>query len=472
MEHTPFMPHRIFQASAHQQAVIEELSNLVHGIAAPFVCGGSLVPEAPVTLRFKDGVQVPITRLERGMDPHTALEPLLARCSPAPFGKGRKTLYNRRVRDALHLKAEGGAFTVLNFDPAASGVLETVRQQLCPGDSTALTAVLYNVNVYGTEGHFEPHKDTPRGSQMLGTLVVCLPSRFFNGQLVLRHRGAHKVFDWGRDINEQAEPSRIHWAAFFGDVDHAIDKVWMGLRVTLTYLLYRGEGAITAPRPSGAATERLQQGLERTLTDRHFLPRGGVLGFPCFHMYSHEAAFQRSLPPLTKTGAALHRLKGRDQEVAAAALKAGLAVSLQPYLIELCADETWQLKRFPTEEEQELLDERLLDPWLLEKALPIAAHEDAPRGFGVTWVISPPEFNGPVKPRTVEGDADSPSSEEPVVQLFHSGAYSATGYFGNEGGETDFYLYAALHVVIPPLGKGPRQVTRAARKSARAGKHS
>jgi hypothetical protein len=466
------MPHRIPQASAPQQAVIEELSNLVHGISTPFVCSGTLVPEAPVTLRFKDGVQVPITRLERGTDPHTALEPLLARCSPAPFGKGRKTLYNRRVRDALHLKAEGGAFTVLNFDPAASGVLEVVRQQLCPGDATAPTAVLYNLNVYGTEGHFEPHKDTPRGSQMMGTLVVCLPSRFFNGQLVLTHRGAHKVFDWGQDISEQAEPSRIHWAAFFGDVDHAINKVWMGLRVTLTYLLYRGEGAITAPRPSGATTERLRQGLERALADRHFLPRGGVLGFPCFHMYSHEAAFRRSLPPLTQKGAALHRLKGRDAEVAAAALRAGLSVSLQPYLIELCADETWQLKRFPTEEEQELLDERLLDPWVLEKALPIAACEDAPQGFGVTWVISPPEFNGPVKPRTVEGDADSPSSEEPVVQLFHSGAYSATGYFGNEGGETDFYLYAALHVVILPLGKGPRQVTRAARKPARAGKHS
>ncbi len=287
------VPRRNPHASAHQQAVIEELSNLVHGISAPFVSSGTLVPEAPVTLHFNDGVQVPITRLERGVDPHAALEPLLARCSPAPFGKGRKTLYNRRVRDALQLKAEGGAFSVLNFDPAASGVLAAVRQQLCPGDPTALTAELYNVNVYGTDGHFEPHKDTPRGSQMLGTLVVCLPSRFFNGQLVLTHRGAHKVFDWARDISEQAEPSRIHWAAFFGDVDHAIKTVWMGLRVTLTYLLYRGEGAITVPRPSGAATEQLRQRLERALADRHFLPRGGVLGFPCFHMYSHEAAFQR-----------------------------------------------------------------------------------------------------------------------------------------------------------------------------------
>ena len=36
------------------------------------------------------------------------------------------------------------------------------------------TAELYNLNVYGRGGHFVPHKDTPRGSDMLGTLVACL----------------------------------------------------------------------------------------------------------------------------------------------------------------------------------------------------------------------------------------------------------------------------------------------------------
>ncbi len=451
------MTHPVRPVTAHQQAAIEELSNLVHGISSPFVCSGTFVPEAPVTLRFKDGTKVPIKRLERLDSPHAALEPLLARCSPAPFGKGRKTLYNRRVRDALQLKAEGGVFSVLHFDPAASGVLEAIHRQLCPGDPAAPTADLYNVNVYGVDGHFEPHKDTPRGSGMLGTLVVCLPSRFSNGTLVLTHRGAHKVFDWEAAIDQQTEPSRIHWAAFFGDVDHAITQVWMGMRVTLTYLLHRGEGASTAPKPSGPATEHLSQRLKQALADRHFLPKGGVLGFPCFHMYSHKAAFQRGLPALKR--ATLRVLKGRDYEVAAAALEVGLAVSLQPYLIESCADETWQLKRFPSEKEQVQLGEQL-DPWSLEEALPIISHEDEPRDFGVTWVIPPPEFNGPVKPRSVAGEAGRARSEEPVVQHFHTGEYSATGYFGNEGGESDFYLYAALHVTVPPLGRGPRHVPR------------
>jgi hypothetical protein len=41
----------------------------------------------------------------------------------------------------------------------------------------------------------------------------------------------------GGAIREQAEPTRIHWAAFFGNVDHQIERIWGGLRVTLTYLL-------------------------------------------------------------------------------------------------------------------------------------------------------------------------------------------------------------------------------------------
>ena len=49
------------------------------------------------------------------------------------------------------------------------------------------------------------------------------------------------------------------------------------------------------------------------------------------------------------------------------------------------------------------------------------------------------------------------AADTPAIQLFHEGEYSATGYFGNEGGDTGFYVYAALHVTIPPFGEGPRQ---------------
>jgi hypothetical protein len=85
----------------------------------------------------------------------------------------------------LQIKAENGAFSVLNFDPAKEGILEQIRRELTPHVLNAPTAELYNLNIYASGGHFAPHKDTPRGGDMLGTLVVCLPSQFSNGAFVL-----------------------------------------------------------------------------------------------------------------------------------------------------------------------------------------------------------------------------------------------------------------------------------------------
>src|SRR5207253_2489965 len=146
------------------------------------------------------------------------LRSLVEGCAPAAFGRRRKTGYDRAARDALQIKAEGGAFSVLHFDPVAAGVLEQIRHELVPHVPEPLTAELYALNVYATGGHFVPHKDTPRGSDMLGTLVVCLPAQFSNGAFVVKHRGVFQTYDWGHAIREQAEPTRIHWAAFFGDV--------------------------------------------------------------------------------------------------------------------------------------------------------------------------------------------------------------------------------------------------------------
>src|SRR3984893_16995572 len=159
-----------------ERALLEGLQHAVHGLRAPFTCGGTLVPEQPVTLCFSDNTQIAVLRARDTFEQEQTLRPLVERCSVAAFGMGRKTRYDRTVRDALQIKAEGGAFSVLHFDPAAAGILAQIRRELAPHIPDALTAELYNLNVYGRGGHFVPHKDTPRGSDMLGTLVVCLPS--------------------------------------------------------------------------------------------------------------------------------------------------------------------------------------------------------------------------------------------------------------------------------------------------------
>ena len=288
-------------STKYARALLEGLRHAVHGVRAPFTCGGTLVPERPVTLCFSDNSQIAVLRAKDAFEQQRLLRPLVERCTVAGFGMGRKTRYDRAVRDAFQIKAEGGAFSVLHFDPAAAGILEHIRRELAPQVSDALTAELYNLNVYGTGGHFVPHKDTPRGSDMLGTLVVCLPAQFSNGALVIKHRGVFQTYDWGEAIREQTEPTRIHWAAFFGDVDHQIERVWGGLRVTLTYLIRCSGAKVARTAVPGGGHEApnilVRQELRALLDDRRFLTRGGTLAFPCSHLYHQDARFQRVVVP-------------------------------------------------------------------------------------------------------------------------------------------------------------------------------
>ncbi len=442
----------------HEPSLLEDLRYAVHGLCAPFACGGTLVPDQPLTLCFQDKIQIPVQRAPRVFDQEQLLQPLVQRCTPAPFGKGRQTRYDRSVRNALQLKAEGGAFSVLHFDPQAAGILEQIRRELVPQDSSPLSAELYSLNIYASDGHFVPHKDTPRGSDMLGTLVVCLPSQFSNGALVVKHQGVFQTFDWSAAIQQQAEPTRLHWAAFFGDVDHQIERVWSGLRVTVTYLLRRGTGSAPLPVVAPEALPTLvQDKLRALLAERRFLPRGGTLAFPCVHLYHQDTRFQRQQQPLSQQ--TVSALKGRDYLIAATVLAEGLAVTFYPYLIEDCADETWQLARFPTPREQKALRRRM-DPTDLEEALDIQASSEEAGDFDLTWVEPPPHFNGrpTMYPGAAADRAETQDPELPALAHLHACEYSATGYFGNEGSDVDFYIYGALHVEIPPYGTGSRVV--------------
>ena len=68
------------------------------------------------------------------------LRPLVDRCTAAAFGAGGKTRYDCTARDAIQIKAEGGAFSVLHFDPDATGILEQIRRELAPQVPAALAA--------------------------------------------------------------------------------------------------------------------------------------------------------------------------------------------------------------------------------------------------------------------------------------------------------------------------------------------
>ena len=440
-------------------STLENLQLAIHGVTAPFSCEGTFVPAKPVAFAFADRPRMEVIPAQSAFDQMSYLTPLLEHCKPAPFGDGKKTRYDRTVRDAYQLMADQGRCSIENFDPESAGILKQIQRDLLPLDPNPISAEFYSVNVYADGGHFAPHKDTPRGEGMFGTLVVCLPSKFQGGDLVLSHRGVVKKFAWGDLIDRQKNPKQCHWAAFFGDVDHEIKRIWSGGRVTLTYLLRRGEGGVPSrDASSDDLAPRIREAWRALLTDKSFLPKGGTLAYPCCHLYHQDARFQAKQSPISQKSATM--LKGRDHLVAATTLEAGLGVTFNPYMFETCADETWQLDRFPTPAEQKKLG-RQMDSVRLEKALPIRGSSEDHGDFGVTWLEEPPT-SGESSQRSVKESDSGP----PAASLLHSCEYSPWGNFGNEGSDIDLYTYAALHIEIPAIGDSLRAEKESATETA------
>jgi hypothetical protein len=75
---------------------------------------------------------------------------------------------------------------------------------------------------------------------MFGSLVICLPTEFTGGQLIIRSPdlSTSVTHDWGSTSNERSSSSvcRLAWAAMYSE--HEIKPVTTGHRVTLTYNLY------------------------------------------------------------------------------------------------------------------------------------------------------------------------------------------------------------------------------------------
>jgi hypothetical protein len=123
-------------------------------------------------------------------------------------------------------------------------------------------------------------------------------------------------------------------------------------------------------------------------------------------------------------------------------------------MFENCADETWQLDRFPTPNEKARLRSQM-DSAKLEKVLPIRASSEAEGDFGITW-LDPRPTSDETSWRS-EKDNDS---ELPAAAHLHSCEYCPWGYFGNEGSEIDLYTYAVLQFEVPPFGQGARAVNK------------
>ncbi|KAL5528027.1 hypothetical protein ACEPAF_7163 [Sanghuangporus sanghuang] len=273
----------------------------------PYCSGTIAVGPKDLILFYENGGHV--GRINFANPSNSELEKLMQACDPATFGHGDENVYDESVRKAGKLDTDKFASKFNPFDIRVEGsevvnILDAVKFGLLWGDeirselrndddlslAKQIKAELYKLNVYGKDGFFKSHKDTPRATNMFGSLVIVLPTPHTGGELVFRHKSKEWTFDPASAISKATVPS-IVYAAFFSDVEHEVLPVKEGYRVTLTYnLYYKKPIQERIPRIPTEATlpsnaELFRTALEKSLEDKEFLPKGGLLGFGLQHLY-------------------------------------------------------------------------------------------------------------------------------------------------------------------------------------------
>ena len=110
--------------------------------------------------------------------------------------------------------------------------------------------------VYGPGQFFATHQDSEKGDDMIGTLVVILPSAFTGGAMVIEHHDEHVAF--------RAAGGKLTFIAFYADCHHQVRPVTAGYRVVLTYnLMVDGDMPRTIGPAAAGHLDALAQSIER-----------------------------------------------------------------------------------------------------------------------------------------------------------------------------------------------------------------
>ncbi len=235
-----------------------------------FACGEIFDDSISLVCKRDDGslskeVKFPI----QGADCEEHILPFTAN---AYFGRNSEAVLDPEYRRARVLYPQS---FFCNFDPNNYDILERIQTSMGEHASN-IRLVRDKLNVYSKNGHFRKHKDTPSNSDMIGTLVVCFPSAFIGGELIL-YTNPPISFQFDKHSSD-----RFQWAAFYGDIDHEVTPVEFGNRITITYLIIKNKNI-------AVANEQSSDIIKNILNNPSILPNGGFLAYSCRYLYSAGA---------------------------------------------------------------------------------------------------------------------------------------------------------------------------------------
>jgi hypothetical protein len=168
--------------------------------------------------------------------PETVAEELCRLSRPARFGRGERTLLDRAVRDTFEVPKSRLKID-RSWTKTVRPLLAELGAELGLPPGTELDVELHSMLVYSKGQFFLPHQDSEKDDDMIGSLVVTLPSSFTGGALVVRHRDQAATY--------RSSKSDVSLVAFYADCRHEIKPVKSGHRVVLTYnLVVRGDAQL------------------------------------------------------------------------------------------------------------------------------------------------------------------------------------------------------------------------------------
>ncbi|KAG8919577.1 hypothetical protein FRC01_001218 [Tulasnella sp. 417] len=278
------------------------------------------------------GTNSPISETQRILSvlqaDEQSLDELHRHGQPSHFGRGNELVRDESYRLAQELPAERFG---LNFDPLApeTGILDAISREVSPSHngSALVEAKLYKLNSYKTGGHFKSHKDTPKGREHSGTLLIGFPTNYTGGQLVLRHYMQEVSVDWSTDGRSNRCRTDIPWVFFYSHIEHEIMPVTSGHRITIAYDIYESN-AVRRFIPSqlqaklDVSSRPVFQDLKsKVLEAKDFRPEGGRLAFPSTREYP--------MPVVQRSVHLIDMLKGSDHILVHAARQFGIPVSIK-----------------------------------------------------------------------------------------------------------------------------------------------
>jgi hypothetical protein len=369
---------------------------------------------------------------------------------PARYGRGEQTLLDRQVRDTWEIPKSRVKIDKRRWNRTLLPVLEALRADLGLPESCRLKAELHSMLVYAPGQFFLPHQDSEKADEMVGTLVVTLPSPFKGGAMVIAHQG--------EKVSYRASKKPLSFIAFYADCLHEVRPVKEGYRIVLTYNLVLAEGSVggvlaeTEPAVAEALAAHLREHFETPL--------------PAYQHWRQDTAEPPPRDPpdrlvylldhqYTQRGLRWSHLKGNDA-VRAEALRAAAGhydCELVLALAEVhetwtCFEPGWDEPYYGRRRSWERDDD---DDWYEDE--PVATGPDAydlgelvDSDLTLSHWTTPAGKKASALATAVDGDevcATTPTSELEA----HSSEYE--GYMGNYGNTMDRWYRRAAVVLWP-----------------------